>query len=62
MEISNLLTDSLTSRPDNSVIIELYRNGYKESGKEFCKKDDTEEHKRFFRSLKEGWQFSQLEM
>lgn len=48
------------SRPPNSVLIKLYKNGYIENGNEFCKCDDTEEHKRIYETLIEGYSSSSL--
>ena len=42
-------------RKKNEVIIVLYKNGYQVKGEDFCKKDDTEEHTRFYESLLEGY-------
>ena len=48
------------SRPPNSVVIKLYKNGYIENGTEFCKCDDTEEHKRIYETLIDGYSWSSL--
>ncbi|OAO12065.1 UBX domain containing protein [Blastocystis sp. ATCC 50177/Nand II] len=37
------------------IIITLYKNGYQEKGGAFCKKDDSDEHKRAYESLIEGY-------
>lgn len=42
------------TRPNNSVLIKLYKNGYIENENEFCKCDDTEEHKQIYETLIEG--------
>ena len=42
-------------RDDRFIIVTLYKNGYMNEKKEFCKKDDTEEHTRFYNSLIEGY-------
>lgn len=54
---SNLFFWMMLICSEPKCIITLYKNGYKMEDKEFCKKNDTKEHERFYASLIEGLGF-----
>ena len=54
MESRFIPLDSSRRKP-KEIIITLYKNGYQEKGGTFCKKDDSDEHKRAYESLIEGY-------